>query len=118
MDDAYPNDADGDALRRVSASGSNMSEPMDVDFQIAAPDEESAVSVAKEAAKLGYGTKVYMDTEECEEGDYAWTCECTKSIVLTYDAVTEIQSHLDEIAGRFDACVDGWGTFGNVDDSA
>lgn len=37
----YPNDADGDALRRVAGAGSDMSKPMDIDFAVAAPDEDA-----------------------------------------------------------------------------
>ena len=35
----YPNDADGDVLRRVAAGGADMSKPMDIDFFIVASDE-------------------------------------------------------------------------------
>jgi hypothetical protein len=30
----YPNDADGDALRRIANDGSDMSQPMEVDFTV------------------------------------------------------------------------------------
>ena len=100
MTDEYPNDDDGDALRGIAEGGSDMSQPMDVDVQIAAADEAVATRVAEEALKLGYRTSIYCDDEEADPEDAGdlWTCECTKSMVLTYDAIIAAQSELDAIA--------------------
>ena len=38
----YPNDGDGDALRRV-AERSDMSKPMDIDFALDVPSKRSVV---------------------------------------------------------------------------
>jgi hypothetical protein len=118
MYDEYPNDADGDALRRVAGGGSDMSEPMDVDFQIAAPDESTAMTIAEIAARLGYRTRIYNYTEDdAEDESHSWTCECSKTMVLTYDAALAAQAELDEIARPLSAYADGWATFGNVEPS-
>ena len=113
----YPNDADGDALRRVVAIGSDMSRPMDIDFEIAAPDEATAKRVADEAAKLGYRTNIWFDDEEQDLDDKPlppWTCTCTTTMLAEYDAIIAVQAELDAIARPFGAYVDGWGTFGNA----
>jgi regulator of RNase E activity RraB len=112
---AYPDDADGDALRRVAQDGNDMSKPMDIDFQVAAPDESVAKRVAEGAAKLGYRTSIYFDDEEAdvEDSEALWTCECTKTMVPTYDAIIASQAELDSIARPLGAYSDGWGTFGN-----
>ena len=102
----YPDDADGNALRRVAAGGSNMSKPMDIDFQIAAPDEATAKRVAAVAIELGYRIRVYG-------GAYApWKCQITKSMIPTYDSLITAQAELDAIARPLGAYVDGWGTYG------
>jgi regulator of RNase E activity RraB len=95
---------------------------MDIDFQVAASDEATAKRVAEEAAKLGYRTSIYCDDEEAdeeeaevEEGGDPWTCECTKSMIPTYDAIIAAQLELDAIAQPLGAYSDGWGTFGNKD---
>jgi regulator of RNase E activity RraB len=122
MPNEYPNDADGDALRLVASSGNDMSKPMDIDFQVAAPDEATAKRVADEAVKLGYRISIYCDDEEVdeeesefEEGGDPWTCECTKAMIPTYDAIIAAQLELDAIAKPLGAYSDGWGTFGNKD---
>jgi hypothetical protein len=106
----YPNDSDGDALRRVAKSGSDMSKPMDIDFQIAAPNEVTAERVGGEAAKLGYRISIYSSEHVADR----WTCECTRSVVPTYDTVIAVQAELDAIARPLGAHPDGWGTFGNA----
>jgi hypothetical protein len=121
MSTDYPDDSDGDALRRVAAGGSNMSEPMDIDFQIAAPDEATAKRIGDQAARLAYRVSIYFDDlkdEGIEDVDDPWTCECSKHMVPTYDAIIAAQVELDAIARLFGSHMDGWGTFGNVDSSA
>jgi len=108
----YPNDADGDALRRVVTEGSDMSQPMIVDFAVAAQDRESAESIAKMAASIGYMTDVVYD--EGEDQDRAsWTCYCSKSMILTYQTVVEAQRELEDLSRPFNGYSDGWGTLGN-----
>ena len=52
MTDGFPNDSDGDALRGVVSSGSDLSKPMFIDFQVAVPDEPAAVAAEFDAAGL------------------------------------------------------------------
>ena len=56
-----PNDADGDALQRVADHGSDMSQPMSIDFCVAIPDEISGKAVAEVATSSGYVAKVVKD---------------------------------------------------------
>ena len=91
----YPDDADGKALRRVAASGADMSEPVDIAFFIVASDEAAVKVVAEKATGLGYRTAICFDDDV--EGA-PWTCECTKSMIPAYQAVTAAQAELDAIA--------------------
>jgi hypothetical protein len=113
----YPDDADGDALRRVEAAGNDMSRPMEIDFQVAARDEETARLVAEEAARSGFRTEIWFDDEEPgldDEDSLPWTCKCTKTMLPKYESIIAIQAELDRIAQPLGAYADGWGTFGNV----
>ncbi len=107
----YPNDADGDALRRLVAGGGDMSKPIDIDFFIAASDEATATEVADKATELGYRTEVCFD-DDVGSGD-SWTCECSKAMIPTYQAVIAAQAELDAIARPLGAYADGWGTLGD-----
>jgi regulator of RNase E activity RraB len=106
--DTYPQDSDGDALRRVADMGADMSKPMPIDFHIAIPNENAGIAIAARAEKLGYSTKIWRDSDDGE-----WTCDCTKIMLATYEGVISSQSELDELAAPIGGVADGWGTFGN-----
>ena len=114
----YPADADGDALRRVAGDGSDMSQPMDIDFSVAAPIQEIAEAVASRALELGYRVQISFDDSERDlDGDAplpAWSCYCTKTMLATYDGVVAAQRELNDVVAPLGAWCDGWGTFGNV----
>src|SRR5262245_8764946 len=94
----YPNDADGDALRRVAADGSDMSLPMEIDFAVAVPSQEAGERVAAEARRLGFVVKLTADACDEKPDASSWSCYCTKSMVPAYDALLKVQQQLDEIA--------------------
>jgi len=110
MADGFPDDADGHALRRIARTGSDLSKPMFVNFQVAVPDAASANALAAVARELGYRASVYDDSSECS---LPWTCECSTRMLATYESVIAIQNELAEIAKPFGGIPDGWGTFGN-----
>lgn len=104
----YPNDADGNALQRIAEDGADMSMPMNIDFVVAAPDEDSARAIAKVAAERGYRT----DVDREEAGD--WSCYCARTMVATYEGVIAIQAELDALSRPHGGHADGWGTLGNT----
>ncbi len=71
----FPNDADGDALRRV-AERSDMSKPMDIDFAVDVPSKRSGEEVQRVAAQRGFRPTLHFD-----ETDQRWTCYCAKQMV-------------------------------------
>jgi hypothetical protein len=105
----YPNDSDGDALRRVVADGSDMTKPMYVDFQVVLPSRTASESLADVASKLGYRVHIY-ESSECS---LPWTCECSTRMLATYEAVIAIQDELAGLSAPLGGHPDGWGTFGN-----
>jgi len=104
---SFPNDVDGDALRRI-AEHSDMSLPMDIDFMVDIPNEESGKQIAHLASQRGYVPAIEFDEESAR-----WTCTCTKRILATYDGIMSAQRELDEISAPYGGRADGWGTFGN-----
>lgn len=104
----FPNNSDGDALRLVLESGSDLSRPMTVDFHVAAPTESIAQAVAAACNKLSYRASASLD-----QGHTTWTTTCTTRMVLNYDSVIAMQAELHAIVTPLGAKPDGWGTFGN-----
>ena len=104
----YPQDADGDALRKVAAHGADMSRPMIIDFSVDASNEEVATSVASLVTSRGYDPKIYHDDESGN-----WSVYCSRSMLATYEGVVAAQDELNALLQSLGAVCDGWGTFGN-----
>lgn len=105
----FPNDADGDAVRRLFGGKNDPRRPMCVNFQVAVPDEAAAKSLAEIAWKKGYRISVYP-SPECS---LPWTCECSTRILADYEGVLAIQNELAELSAPFGGRPDGWGSYGN-----
>ena len=110
MEKDYPDDADGIALSLVAGQGSDMTRPMEIDFQISVDDEAPAAAITAAAQKIGYRTTIYR-----HEASDPWTCECTKIMMATYDGAIAVQAELDALSEPYGGFSDGWGTLGNVD---
>jgi len=85
-----------------------MSQPMEIDFFVIAPDQSKAKKIAKAASYMGYRTRLERD-------DGVLTCNCTKRMLATYAGVVQAQQELDTLSRPFGGYTDGWGTFGNVE---
>ena len=105
----FPDDADGDALFQVVAAGSDLDQPMDIDFAVLVADEAAADDVAEDAEAAGYSTEVVWDEDAGE-----WTCYCTKTMIASYESVREAQEELRAIAAPHGGVPDGWETAGNA----
>lgn len=111
MDIAYPDDADGDALRRVASHGADMSRPMRIEFTIAVPTVECARSLAERIATIGFSPDLYVDEETGSVSLY-----CARSMLATYEGVIEAQVELNKLCEPVGANCDGWMTAGNRQD--
>jgi len=98
-----------DALQRIAHTGSDMTKPLDMDFFIAVPSQDTGNLVAEEVTPNGFVTKVELDSESQE-----WTCYCTKTIIPEYNTVNVIELELHEIAIKYGGYIDGFGTYGNT----
>ena len=107
----YPNDADGDALRRVAADGNDMAAPMVIEFPVVVPAELPAKQFASVAATKGY--QVHLCTHE---DDPDWDVMCAVEMIPTHVDVVRVQRELTEWATPFRGYCDSWGTFGNKPD--
>ena len=109
MSNSYPNDADGDALRKVVEGVADMSRPMVIDFSVEVPDERTARRVAELVAARGFDPSISQD----DDSD-SWSVYCSKSMLATYEGVVAVQAELNELLTLHGGVCDGWGTFGNA----
>src|SRR5262245_33633259 len=108
----YPNDSDGDALRRVAADGNDMNSPMLIEFPVVVPTETVANQFASCAREHGFDTQIWEHDDDSD-----WDVICTVSIVPRYDGIMRIQEDLSRMATPFGGYSDGWGTLGNKTDA-
>lgn len=127
----YPNDADGDALRRLAESGVDMSRPRPVDFMVDVEDEAAAQRVLEKLTASGYECEIDFDDGEPDldedDGDHedldapedidpddefgpAWTVVASVVIVPDYDEVIKRQRDITA-ACEPDGYCDSWGVF-------
>jgi regulator of RNase E activity RraB len=105
----YPDDADGDALRKVEAAGADMSQPMVIEFSIEAPDPESARRIAERVSEHGFDPTIHESDDDDSVSVY-----CARTMLATYEGVVAEQARLTELSAAFGGTCDGWGTFGNT----
>ncbi len=106
---SIPNDADGDAMRRVIADGADLTRPMRIDFQIDCPDLASARAIGARVPRDEFEISVYQNSEHTRA-----TCECSRDMLLEHSELVRIQARLSSIARPFGGSCAAWGTFGNT----
>jgi hypothetical protein len=104
-----PNDVNGDAIRRVSLDGADLAKPMAIDFTVAFQSQKEGIEFTR---LLGKDFQVSLEADDVGE---AWTCYCTKIMLLRYHSIVQVQRELDALAQPLGGTVDGWGTSGNAD---
>jgi hypothetical protein len=109
MTDQLPQDSDGDALRRLVATGSDLSKEMEVDFAVHVPDQKTGLTFAAIAESMGFRADVAQGGKTGK-----WTCYCSRTMIPTYDEIVAIQESLEEAGRAYNAKPDGWGSFGNA----
>lgn len=105
----YPNDSDGDTLRRVREAGSDMSQPMTIDFDVNVPNEAAARAVAGLVEEHGFDPSISDN-----DGRGAWSVYCSKTMVATYEGVTAVRRQLNELTRPEGGVCEVWASFGNA----
>lgn len=95
---------------QTSENDPDMSNPMDIEFFVAAPDEITAKQVEIAVTDEGYRTRIVSDVESGN-----WYCCCIKKVICNYRSLMEAQRELEELIHPIGVKVEGWGTFDNND---
>lgn len=94
-----------DALARLREDGADLGKAHSIDFHVAVPSEQSGRLVSEQAMFRGFRTELVQD----QPG--VWTVWCTKVLVPSESAISEIEAQLNELAAPYDGYSDGWGAF-------
>ena len=102
----HPNDANGDALRRMEDAGDDLTRPRNIDFTVVFPDEDGAKQFANELHARGYETSVEF-TKADEE--FPWDVVVVKHMIPTHEGIGAFENLLEHAASSFGGHNDGWG---------
>lgn len=103
-----PNDATVDALRRLEQDGSDLTKKMAIEFVVVVPEKKSGELVAARTQELGFESILEFDDSSND-----WACYCTKTIIPSYENVTNIEKQLTDLGNSYQCYYDGFGSFGN-----
>jgi hypothetical protein len=104
----YPNDANGDALRRMETQGDDLTKLRNIDFAVAFADARSAEQFAEYFRALGHDVSVEL-TET--DPDFRWDAVVVQHMVASHEEITNFEKALQSVADGWGGRNDGWSCF-------
>src|ERR1700761_2110767 len=108
MAEYFPEDENGDVLRRMERNGDDLSIPRDINFSVVFASREKAESFA--ALIHQRGLKISVENSNCVQ-EAPWDVTVTKHMQPTYKAIKDFEEELDHISTSLGGRNDGWGCF-------
>jgi len=102
----YPDDANGDALRRMEEAGDDLARARDVEFTVVFPNENTAKQFADHICALGYIVSAEL-TGTVE--NFPWDVTVVKHMVPSHEVIGAVEDSLQRVADIFGGRNDGWG---------
>jgi DNA-binding MurR/RpiR family transcriptional regulator len=108
----YPDDDNGNVLRRIAAQGKDLTQARNIDFVIVFAQASLAEQFAEYFRELGYAVSV-EDTasfEDAEKEDaFPWDVIVVKHMIPTHEGTTDFENLLQSVADGWNGHNDGWG---------
>lgn len=108
MDETFPDDANGDTLRRMRRNGDDLSQPREVDFSIIFPHESFAIDFIR-VVEAKFDKVRYEKADH--ESDLPWDVTATRFMTPSYEEISATEVFLESVAEKFGGEIDGWGCF-------
>lgn len=104
----FPDDDNGEVLRRLEANGDDLSRPRNIDFTVVFPNEVEAREFAEHFRKQGFSASV--EFSQTVEG-LPWDVIVTKHMPADYEEIGAFENSLQQVADPLGGRNDGWGCF-------
>jgi len=104
----FPDDENGDVLRRMLESGDDLSLPREIDFTVVFPREREAAFFAEHFRKSGYKTK-YERSDAVP--DLPWDVVVVRFMKPEHAEIGAFEEQLQRLAEPLGGRNDGWGCF-------
>jgi hypothetical protein len=102
----FPNDENGDVLRRMQANGDDLAKPRDIDFTVVFPGQGVAEEFAAQLRRLGYRASV--EETRCVP-ELPWDVVVVKHMLPSHSEISQFEETLEASASAFGGRNDGWG---------
>lgn len=110
MSQSFPDDENGNTLRRMQDNGDDLSRLRDLDFSIVFPNESSVIDFI-DIVKGDFDRISYYRIDDDGEDEFPWDVTATILMVPTYQQISDTEAFLRDLAGKFGGKIDGWGCF-------
>ncbi|MDH2436227.1 ribonuclease E inhibitor RraB [Pokkaliibacter sp. MBI-7] len=104
----FPNDENGDVLRRMRDSGDNFALPRDFEFTVVFATREAVQAFGDHFAQLGYEV---VANESGHVPELPWDVTVVTHMLPTHAAITAFEAELQRVATPLGGRNDGWGCF-------
>jgi len=104
----FPDDANGDALRRLQRDGDDLTRARDIDFTVVFHDASAAEAFANHFRRLDHEASV---EETHTKPELPWDVVIVNRMVPSHVGITEFENLLQSVATGFGGRNDGWGCF-------
>ena len=100
----FPNDVNGDVLRRMEAHGDVLSEPRNINFHLVFPTRSQAIGFIEVIPDKDLQLQLIWYAE-----NKCWECTVVKYTVPTHRNITALEDRLTALAHPLKGTPDGWG---------
>ena len=111
FNNSFPNDANGDVLRRMLTGGDDLCVARDIDFAVVFPSENAAQAFAANSQLAAY--KRTVEHSECAPG-LPYDVIVVRNMLPTHAGITEFEGLLERLARPLGGRNDGWGCMAQV----
>jgi hypothetical protein len=104
----YPDDDNGDVLRRMEEDGDDLTRARNIDFSVVFPVESAAEKFAEHFRAQGLAAEVYF-AETMKE--FPWNVNVVNHMTPSHQEIGDFETSLQEVADSLGGHNDGWGCF-------
>ena len=102
-----PNNDTGDALRRLTAKGDDLTRPRNIDFSVVFDEQSAANAFAERIREKGFQVSV----DNTESASFSWDVTVVNCMKAEYQEITDFEALLQNTAESLGGHNDGWGCF-------
>lgn len=108
----WPDDVDGDVLRRFDEDGFDFSKPVDIEFNIDFEPWPPSDEFMQKLRAVHPGAEVIEPGDGDDEDDDGYI-QVVVNDRLSYELVMRVQRELTALAAPYGGVCDSWGAFSN-----